>query len=47
MTLFEFVQWVLGGFWRFVGCAFLLTITLHYGVNGLVLIVRAIMRKEP
>ncbi len=45
VTFYEFVQWMLGGFWRFVGCLTLLTVTLHYGVNGLVLMVRALMGK--
>jgi len=42
--MLEILEFVLGGFWRFIGFVIILYLTLHYGVNGIVQLVKAITK---
>lgn len=42
--ILSLLQYATSGFWVFIGVATLVTIVLHYCVNGIVLLVRAVMK---
>ena len=42
--MLEILEYILGGFWRFCGFTIILYLMLHYGVNGLVQLVKAFMK---
>lgn len=44
--MLEILQYVLGGFWRFIGFISILYVTLHYLVNGIVRIIESIFNKQ-
>ena len=44
IMIMEILQYVLGSFWRFCGFTTILYLTLFFGVNGLVQLVKAFMK---
>ena len=42
--MLEILEYILGGFWRFVGFTIILYIVLFFGVNGIVNLVKAFMK---
>ena len=43
--MLEILQYVLGGFWRFIGFAIILYLILHYVINGIVEVIRALSKR--
>jgi hypothetical protein len=44
--MLEILQYVLGGFWRFIGFTTILYITLFFGVNGIINLVKVIKKQK-
>lgn len=44
--MLEILQYVLGGFWRFIGFSIILYMTLFFITNGIVQIIKAIFKKN-
>ena len=42
--MLEILEYIFGGFWRFCGFTIILYLVLHYGVNGLVQLVKALTK---
>lgn len=42
----ELLEFVLGGFWRFIGFIIILYTTLYFGVNGIINLVRTIIKSN-
>lgn len=44
--MIEILEYILGGFWTFVGFISILYVTLFFSVNGLVRIIEVIFNKK-
>jgi hypothetical protein len=42
--MLEILEYVLGSFWRFIGFTTILYITLFFGVNGIIKLVKTSMK---